>query len=50
MLKFDKFELPEMDAQDVRNEYVHYEANSSEWRYQIAEDEEFYLGKQLFYF
>ena len=47
MLKFDKFELPEMDAQDVRNEYIHYEANSSEWRYQIAEDEEFYLGKQL---
>jgi len=47
MIKFDKLDLPKLDAQDVRNEYIRYESSGQEFRYQIAEDEEFYLGNQL---
>ena len=38
---------PDISADDVREEYRLYESASSEYRYQMAEDWEFYLGSQL---
>ena len=47
MIKLKKFKLEPIDAGDVRAEYIKYDSASEEYRYQMAEDEEFYLGKQL---
>jgi len=47
MIKIETLELPELEADDVRNEYVQYDSDSSDFRYQMAEDYDFYLGKQL---
>ena len=47
MLKLKDLDLPELEAGDVRDEYTYYESDSSEYRFQIAEDEAFYLGNQL---
>ena len=46
-MKVDKLDLPEIAADDVRNAYIMCESMSSTYRYQMAEDEEFYLGQQL---
>ena len=46
-MKVDKLNLPEITAADVRDTYVLCEGMSSTYRYQMAEDEEFYLGQQL---
>jgi len=47
MLKLKDLEIPEIEAGDIRDEYTIYESESSEYRNQIAEDEEFFLSKQL---
>ena len=47
MIKLDKLELPEFDAGDIRSEYTHYRSDSMEYRAQIGEDIDFYLGNQL---
>ena len=47
MLKIKDLELPELEAYDVRDEYIYYESDSSDYRFQMAEDEAFYLGQQL---
>ena len=47
MIKIETLELPELEADDVRNEYKQYDSESSDFRYQMAEDYDFYLGKQL---
>tara|TARA_R100001463_G_scaffold6332_3_gene20867 strand:- start:15758 stop:17776 length:2019 start_codon:yes stop_codon:yes gene_type:complete len=47
MLNLKDLEIPEIDASDIRDEYTIYESESSEYRNQMAEDEEFFLGKQL---
>ena len=41
------YNLEKMDATDVRNEWYRYERANSEFRVQLAEDEDFYLGNQL---
>tara|TARA_B100000315_G_scaffold44367_1_gene39297 strand:+ start:3056 stop:5068 length:2013 start_codon:yes stop_codon:yes gene_type:complete len=46
-LNLKKPELDEIDAHDVRDEYILYNSHASTHRYQIAEDEAFYLGNQL---
>ena len=47
MIKIETLELPELEADDVRNEYKQYDSESSDFRYQMADDYDFYLGKQL---
>ena len=47
MIKIQNLEIPELEAEDVRNEYTQYDHESDEFRYQMAEDFDFYLGKQL---
>lgn len=46
-MRIKKLDLPEITADDVRSEFVLYGGSNSTYRYQMAEDEEFYLGKQL---
>jgi len=38
---------PKISAEEIRSEFIHYESSSSTYRFQMAEDEEFYLGNQL---
>ena len=47
MLNIKELDLPELEAADVRDEYIYYESDSSDFRFQMAEDEAFYLGQQL---
>ena len=47
MIKIQNLEIPELEAEDVRNEYTQYDHESDEFRYQLAEAYDFYLGKQL---
>lgn len=47
MINLNKLELKEISAEQIRSEYLHYESSSSEYRYQMAEDHEFFLGSQL---
>ncbi len=47
MINLNKLKLKEISAEQVRSEYLHYESSSSEYRYQMAEDHEFFLGSQL---
>ena len=47
MIKIQNLEIPELEAEDVRNEYTQYDHESDEFRFQMAEDYDFYLGKQL---
>jgi len=47
MIKVEKLDLPDIEAGDIRDEYIKYDTDSSEFRYQISEDEDFYLGNQL---
>jgi|TARA_Y100000296_G_C5177074_1_gene260723 hypothetical protein len=46
-IKLTKLDLPDVGYTEVRNEYTLYKSSGEEWRYQIAEDEDFYLGNQL---
>ena len=47
MLNLRKLETKKISAEEVRSDYLLFESSSSEYRYQIAEDHEFYLGSQL---
>jgi hypothetical protein len=47
MIKIKELSLEELDARDIRDEYTKYSSDASDWRYQVAEDEEFFLGMQL---
>ena len=35
MLKLKDLDLPEIEAYDVRDEYIYYESDPSEFRFQI---------------
>lgn len=47
MINLNKLKLKDISAEQIRSEYLHYESSSSEYRYQMAEDHEFFLGSQL---
>ena len=47
MLKIEKLDIPEITAADVRDEWIYYQSDASDHRYQMAEDEDFHLGNQL---
>lgn len=47
MIKFNKLKLEELEAHHIRDEFVLYDSSADEYRYQMTEDEEFYLGEQL---
>ena len=47
MLNLRQLETKKISAEEVRADYLHFESSSSEYRYQMAEDQEFYLGSQL---
>ena len=47
MLNLRKLDTKKISAEEVRADYLLFESSSSEYRYQIAEDHEFYLGSQL---
>ena len=47
MIKFNNLDITPVDAEEVRREFLLYDSSSSQYRYQMAEDEEFYLGEQL---
>jgi|15BtaG_2_1085339.scaffolds.fasta_scaffold00370_17 hypothetical protein len=47
MIKLKKLKLEDISANDVRDEYTLYQSNAIDYRAQMAEDEEFYLGVQL---
>ena len=47
MIKFNKLKLEELTSDNIRDEYILYDSSASDYRYQMAEDEEFYLGEQL---
>ena len=46
-MKLNKLDIPTIEASDVHDHYLHCKSMASTYRYQMAEDEEFYLGKQL---
>ena len=47
MIKIESLKLPKIEANDIRSEYLHYRSDSLEFRTQMGEDLEFYLGNQL---
>ena len=47
MIKIKDLETKEIDAGMVRDDFVLFKSSSSEFRQQMAEDEDFYLGNQL---
>lgn len=47
MIKIKKLDLSDISAHDVRDEYTLFQSNATDFRSQMAEDEEFYLGVQL---
>jgi cell division protein FtsL len=47
MLNLRQLETKKISAEEVRADYLLFESSSDEYRYQMAEDHEFYLGSQL---
>jgi len=47
MIRIKKLDLEELKASDVRDEYTNYSSSAADYRYQMAEDDEFFLGMQL---
>jgi len=47
MISLKNIRLDDLSASDVSDEYVYYQSSAEEHKYQMAEDEEFYLGLQL---
>jgi len=41
------YNLDKVDVDDIREEWYRYERSNSEWRVQLGDDEDFYLGNQL---
>ena len=46
-ISIKKLDLPKIDHTEVWHEYKLFQSSGEEWRYQMAEDEDFYLGNQL---
>jgi len=46
-ISLKRMEMPDVGYTEVRNEYTLYKSSGEEWRYQMSEDEDFYLGNQL---
>ena len=46
-ISIKKLDLPEIDFTEVWKQYKLFESSGEEWRYQMAEDEDFFLGNQL---
>ena len=46
-IKLESLKLSKIDHTDVWEAYQLFQSSGEEWRYQIAEDEDFYLGNQL---
>ena len=46
-ISIKKLDLPEIDFTDVWAQYKLFESTGEDWRYQMAEDEDFFLGNQL---
>ena len=46
-INIKKLNLPDVDYTDVWHDYKLFQSSGEEWRYQMAEDEDFYLGNQL---
>jgi|TARA_R110000744_G_scaffold366785_2_gene476020 hypothetical protein len=47
MINLKNIKLGDLSASDISNEYVYYQSSADEHKFQMAEDEEFYLGLQL---
>lgn len=47
MLNLKELDTKKISAEDVYSDYLLFESASSEYRFQMAEDQEFYLGSQL---
>ena len=47
MISLKNIKLNDISASDISNEYVYYQSSADEHKFQMAEDEEFYLGLQL---
>tara|TARA_R100000329_G_C7618255_1_gene219693 strand:+ start:2454 stop:4460 length:2007 start_codon:yes stop_codon:yes gene_type:complete len=47
MLNLSKLDTKKISAEEVRADYLLFESSSSEFRFQMSEDHEFYLGSQL---
>ena len=47
MIDLNKLDTRKITAEKVRSDYLLFESSSSEYRFQMAEDHEFYLGSQL---
>ena len=47
MISLKNIRLDDLSASDVNEEYIYYQSSAEEHKYQMAEDEEFYLGLQL---
>jgi hypothetical protein len=47
MISLKNIKLDEISASDINNEYILYQSSAEEHKFQMAEDEEFYLGIQL---
>ena len=47
MISLKNIKLDEISASDINNEYILYQSSAQEHKFQMAEDEEFYLGIQL---
>ena len=47
MINLKNIKLDEMSASDIDSEYVYYQSSAEEHKFQMSEDEEFYLGLQL---
>ena len=46
-INIKKLDLPKIDHTEVWHDYKLFQSSGEEWRYQMAEDEDFYLGNQL---
>jgi len=47
MINLKNIKLDEITASDIEEEYIYYQSSAEEHKYQMSEDEEFYLGLQL---
>tara|TARA_R110002020_G_scaffold63215_3_gene169009 strand:+ start:3557 stop:5587 length:2031 start_codon:yes stop_codon:yes gene_type:complete len=47
MINLKNIKLDEISASDISDEYVYFQSSADEHKYQMSEDEEFYLGLQL---
>ena len=46
-MRLKSLDIPDITVDDIHDHYIRCKSMASTYRYQMAEDEEFYLGKQL---